>query len=171
MKSKISAHAVALLATLAATGPAISAPAGSEVQQAADAFWRCSTVGRNKFASAVFDSIAAYPPVRQTVLLKKYSNAIVGKPSFETEGEFKTVKVRPAEPVTFANVPVTSFGATTCKGGECGMAVYWLNFDNLGPADRKQLKTAVAKAPRGKPRPEIADQGAKGISVVCDIGD
>jgi hypothetical protein len=144
------------------------AAAAGDFQTAADSFRGCR-INRHPLGEALFRSIAG-PASTRTALRARYGSEIAGDPTSRIETDFKTATIKPNGPVSFAGVPVSSLAATTCKGGECGLAVYWLNFDQLDATQRRQLKSAADRR-RAPGRLEYTDHGAKGASMVCDMGD
>lgn len=152
------------LACLAA-GPARGAP--GDFQRAVDSFRNCQA-HRNRFTTMLLRSVTA-PAAEQRVLLQRMQGEIDGGIVHGIEREFRTATVRPAGPARFAGLPVSSVAATTCQDGDCGMAVYEMNFDGVDAAARRRIASVARQSRRAGGRLEFVDRGARGASLVCDV--
>lgn len=156
---------LSLCLTGLATGPARAAP--GDFQRAVDSFRNCQ-VHRNAFATMLLRSVAA-PEADRRRWRQRLQGEIDGDIVLGIEREFKTATVRPAGPARFAGLPVSSLAATTCKDGECGMAVHEMNFDGIDAAARRRLASMANPSRRPGVRLEFVDHGARGASLVCDF--
>lgn len=157
-----------LLTALASVG-APAAAGGDEFQTTVDKFRRCE-LNRSPLAVALLRS-AGGDKAAEAKLRRDHGSQLARAVSYKVEGDFRTATVVPAGGALFAGVPVDNLAASTCKGGECGMAVYWLNFERPSAAERQRLRTVVAQARRGKSVLEFIDHGALGASLACDLGN
>lgn len=151
--------------TCLATTPARGA--AGDFQRAVDSFRNCQ-VHRNPFATMLLRTVAA-PAADRRGPPQRMQGEIEGAIVHETEREFQTATVRPAGPARFAGLSVSSLAATTCREGECGMAVYTLNFDGAAATARRRLAAVAVQSRRAGGRLEFVDRGARGASLVCDF--